>query len=195
MPLDMRRLLRILLNVATVLSLVLCVGTVALWVRSYRIYDRFVRIETMSPEIIGGERGSVVWVLLRRDQPIIGDDPFVDASGFHYSCEPAGSPLMSAYVALDGGGWRLAGLTYQAGIPVTLPPGSFRTRVWIVPCWMLAAGAGILPAVWLAGLRRRRARRRRGAGRCVGCGYDLRATPERCPECGIAVVTRPPISA
>jgi hypothetical protein len=51
----------------------------------------------------------------------------------------------------------------------------------IVPHWMTALLAGVLPATWAT--RTYRARRY-AAGRCRRCGYDLRATPDRCPECG-----------
>jgi hypothetical protein len=53
---------------------------------------------------------------------------------------------------------------------------------WIAPLWLLllifAAPFGRrLIKVWLRHVRRRR-------NGCAVCGYDLRATPSRCPECG-----------
>ena len=61
-------------------------------------------------------------------------------------------------------------------------------RGWVVPLWLPAAAACILPA--LAGARRIAARRRFIPGCCRRCGYDLRATPDRCPECGRPVAQK-----
>jgi hypothetical protein len=54
--------------------------------------------------------------------------------------------------------------------------------VLMVPHWALAVLFGIVPLSW--GMSRWRARRRKKTGLCPSCGYDLRATPGRCPECG-----------
>jgi hypothetical protein len=56
---------------------------------------------------------------------------------------------------------------------------------WPVPYWKLVA-LGALVLSQTAILRRRR-RRFEMVGFCTACGYDLRATPERCPECGRSV--------
>src|SRR4051812_17245159 len=53
---------------------------------------------------------------------------------------------------------------------------------FVVPYWSLAVVFGALSACWLRCLVRRT--RLRAAGLCRICGYDLRATPNRCPECG-----------
>jgi len=60
----------------------------------------------------------------------------------------------------------------------------------VLPYWPLFFGTTALPTMWLlAALARRKMVRRARAGLCVRCGYDLRATPDRCPECGLAVVS------
>ena len=50
------------------------------------------------------------------------------------------------------------------------------------PLWAVCLVTALPGALCVAHRRRRRSRAR--AGRCQRCGYDLRASPERCPECG-----------
>src|SRR5262249_42076838 len=63
-------------------------------------------------------------------------------------------------------------------------------QVWIQD-WLRALAPGPLPVAWLIRriqiVRRRRPLR---AGVCAACGYYLRASGERCPECGMILPRR-----
>ena len=58
-------------------------------------------------------------------------------------------------------------------------------RFMILPYWVLAAMTVPMPVLWLRRWRRDRlSLRRESRNLCPSCGYDLRATDGRCPECG-----------
>jgi hypothetical protein len=62
--------------------------------------------------------------------------------------------------------------------------------IWLLAVrpWPPTFLTAVLPMIWL--IRFRQSRRARKKGLRPNCGYDLRATPHRCPECG-AIPTNP----
>jgi hypothetical protein len=51
--------------------------------------------------------------------------------------------------------------------------------------WAILGMLSVIPLSWFVEMRIRLARFR--VGHCRACGYDLRASPEQCPECGSVV--------
>ncbi|MFI5379052.1 MAG: hypothetical protein ACHRHE_07140 [Tepidisphaerales bacterium] len=69
-----------------------------------------------------------------------------------------------------------------AGFSLRRETSPLDARIIDLPLWCPLLLFAISPYLWLRRWRKRR--RRRVLGLCIVCGYDLRATPGRCPECG-----------
>ena len=100
---------------------------------------------------------------------------WVDAVGI----PPLDSPWFDRF------GFALQSRAFHMGRPA---PGAVRPTVneylMTLPHWFIALLFAILPAWRFAATRRKP-----DSSSCPQCGYDLRATPERCPECGTAFTT------
>src|SRR5205814_2367741 len=172
----MRRLFLILLNIATAASMLFAAGTVAMWIRNAWKGDTFGWHHPPSLISATFDHGELTLMSFRLP-PSRREPP----SGFYHEESPIGFY-----------GWEPPlGFSYGRGaIPV--PGGKADLRWLTLPYWAIFASSAILP--FIAARKRWRSRQRRlrtiGA-RCPNCNYDLRATPDRCPECG-AITKRQP---
>ena len=187
-------------NLAAAASLVLCVTTVALWVRSYWRAEGFNFVNRPNPNVrevqhaVLSARGRLYYNHLLLQSAVARGAPIFEHDGLEWiarkyvaSGESADEPLrmwVSSY------GREMLGLGYYRR--QFIMPADTSTR-WglMVPHWFAALVFAALPARWLLFQHRQRTRRRLGL--CQNCGYDLRTTPDRCPECGaVAAVRRGP---
>jgi len=58
-----------------------------------------------------------------------------------------------------------------------------------VSYWVAVPALAFLPGMWLFCVVRQGPRTR--PGKCVKCGYDIRASKDRCPECGTPIPVNP----
>jgi hypothetical protein len=164
-------------RLASALSLLLCLATVVLWVRSYYRVECVVLndrndLRTMP---FGGwfDRGAFIIIQSRPHGGFIehlgwgsysganADDARGFLHGILYYAHARGDFgfMWGSYVNNHGGGYSVVAL----------------------PLWMLVCLFGIIPAIAIV----RQCRKRPPiVGMCPHCGYDVRATPNRCPECG-----------
>jgi hypothetical protein len=184
--------------------LLLFVGIAALWIRSYFAYDQLDRetvtlrparpdgpspappadgkaavlVETSGVRSVAGSVGT-----FRRNLVV---EPELEPRLYAEARKMAGHPVR----------WKRLDATHlnprEAGSPFGIrryedrrarPGGSSLDQWWLsVPYWMPLAIMA-MPGLWYS--YRRLRQRRLKPGFCPSCGYDLRASPDRCPECGI----------
>jgi hypothetical protein len=191
-------MIRRLLNLLTVLSLLLCVAVVALWVQSAAVphLHKFTRGRPLYGEVPKGPvyyevRSDAAGASLlavqgyRESTPLgwfLGPGPIVPPGDFTPDVS-SGHDL--AIITVTRGTGRML---FGTGLPGPIIGQGMPYYRVTVSYFFLALLMAVLPLTRLLVLAARhgRVQTRREDGLCPSCGYDLRATPGRCPECGTA---------
>jgi hypothetical protein len=191
-----RRLARPLFTFCSAVSLLLCMAVCVLWVRGHTVADTILwrgpdRTDSQGKRAvyIGAQSspGGLVIKLdvLRRTTPHTFLFPPGGLERHRLAVDADFTDLFDRDAQATK--WHIPVLGIDLGHADYLTVGVHRQRNSVrVPQWLAVVISAVLPFLCTVG--HLRARRRVRAGLCASCGYDLRASPERCPECG---TTRP----
>jgi hypothetical protein len=187
---------RTLFTPAAAVSTVLLVGLVAAWVRSYWVGDSLhwereregpAWMQGRSVNLCIGEGGAGFGYVQQNDagseQAIRGESEV--RAGIRKAtvrCTYAVTPQTHWHALPPESRW---GFYFRRSFSSSTYHGVRSDTIMIQadsPFWPFALALTALPAAWLR--RRTRSRLRARRGLCTACGYDLRATPDRCSECG-----------
>ncbi len=181
-------------------SLVLFLASAFLWVRSRQVYDQVgYRTDDGTTYWAGSSPGAVLLgavtlAAIPNAAPIMLDSVSIlciesrRPAGFKFQSFP--SALWVRFFqapAAPRHWWNHLGFDGRHRVT---NDSRYEERRWdlSLPYWCLASATATLPGVWFGLWRGRWRRQRRAAlGLCPTCGYDLRASPDRCPECGAVI--------
>ena len=196
-PAFSRRLRRGLMDAITVLSLLLAIAAAWGWWRSHQGIYRVAVLERMTGDVTAVSRlmlqvhsynGSlalqVAWDDYTDSSRVTEDRQFLRdrlAEGWDY--------------------WRRDGLANE-DLPPMVQPAALRLgfygeadaweepgqhswyMAFLAPYWALTSLFLLMGIAGAASIATRTRRDRRRRGLCLSCGYDLRESSDRCPECG-----------
>ena len=194
---------RVIAVLLCAVSLTVCALSVVGWVRGYWAVDVFERVvhtsrsgdSTSTIYRVSSGRGVVAFTFSSRRWASLRPAPN-DRRGpppdFHSTSYARAALRPDRFHLVRQTAWQKLGFHRHSrrgaapGSPYGFGDvnGSWGFRV---PYWLVVPLAGILPVISLRRLSRLRRHFRTRRGLCGGCGYDLRASRERCPECGEAV--------
>jgi hypothetical protein len=159
-------MIRRVLSAFALLCLIFFSATLAIWWRSYYWSEGIQYRHNYSSISLLYERGDIIAF----SYPSLGES-FAIEEWIH-----------SFDVGRDNFNKRGVGCAQRLGVAYTLAPWDGRRfRAIAVPIHYFALTFAVPPALLI--IWRWRSKRRHSPGLC-DCGYDLRASPDRCPECG-----------
>jgi hypothetical protein len=172
--------------ILNLLATALLIAVVALWLRSHRVADVLMWQQWRAD---AGGTYRATFRTLTSGRGVVGIDLTALTTAF-----PATSDAKPRFTWARADAsqfrlpeetfWNRVGFGYVSETQSTqgLKDSTVTTRAYWLPHWLLAGAASLVPLRWAIALVTRARRRRRGL--CARCGYDVRVSQGRCPECG-----------